>query len=76
MDILIIIAIKTTQSNNNKILSNTQHYYSSSKYVLFSTNKESTHLGGDLIVFVGPGVGHLIDLILPGDGIFEPFVDH
>ena len=29
--------------------------------------------GGDLIVFVGPGVGHLTDLILPGEGIFESF---
>ena len=24
--------------------------------------------GGDLIVFVGPGVGHLTDLVLPGRG--------
>ena len=23
--------------------------------------------GGDLIVFVGPGVGHLNDLVLPGN---------
>ena len=30
-------------------------------------------LGGDLIVFVGPGVGHLTDLVLPGEGIFESF---
>ena len=29
--------------------------------------------GGDLIVFVGPEVGHLIDLVLPGEGIFESF---
>ena len=29
--------------------------------------------GGDLIVFVGPGVGHLTDLALPGEGIFESF---
>ena len=29
--------------------------------------------GGDLIVFVGAGVGHLTDLILPGKGIFESF---
>ena len=29
--------------------------------------------GGDLIVFVVPGVGHLTDLVLPGDGIFESF---
>ena len=28
---------------------------------------------GDLIVFVGPGVGHLTDLVLPGEGIFESF---
>ena len=28
--------------------------------------------GGDLIVFVGPGVGHLTDLVLPGEGIFRP----
>ena len=24
-----------------------------------------------MIVFVGPGVGHLTDLVLPGEGIFE-----
>ena len=29
--------------------------------------------GGDLIVFVGPGVKHLIDLVLPREGIFESF---
>ena len=29
--------------------------------------------GGNLIVFVGPGVGHLTDLVLPGEGIFESF---
>ena len=29
--------------------------------------------GGDLIVFVVPGVGHLTDLVLPGEGIFESF---
>ena len=29
--------------------------------------------GGDLIVFFGPGVGHLTDLVLPGEGIFESF---
>ena len=29
--------------------------------------------GGDLIVFVGPGVGHLTNLVLPGEGIFESF---
>ena len=29
--------------------------------------------GGDLIVLVGPGVGHLTDLVLPGEGIFESF---
>ena len=29
--------------------------------------------GGDLIVFVGPWVGHLTDLVLPGEGIFESF---
>ena len=28
--------------------------------------------GGDLIVFVGPGVGHLTDLVLPGEGILRP----
>ena len=28
---------------------------------------------GDLIVFVGPGVAHLTDLVLPGEGIFESF---
>ena len=30
-------------------------------------------MGGDLIVFVVPGVGHLTDLVLPGEGIFESF---
>ena len=30
-------------------------------------------MGGDMIVFVGPGVGHLTDLVLPGEGIFESF---
>ena len=29
--------------------------------------------GGDLIVFVGPGVGYLTDLALPGEGVFECF---
>ena len=29
--------------------------------------------GGDLIVFVVPGVGYLTDLVLPGEGIFESF---
>ena len=29
--------------------------------------------GGDLIVFVGPWVGYLTDLVLPGEGIFESF---
>ena len=29
--------------------------------------------GGDLIVFVVPGVEHLTDLVLPGEGIFESF---
>ena len=29
--------------------------------------------GGDLFVFVGPGVGHLTDLVLLGEGIFESF---
>ena len=29
--------------------------------------------GGDFIVFVVPGVGHLTDLALPGEGIFESF---
>ena len=29
--------------------------------------------GGDLIVFVGPGVGHFNDLVHPGEGIFESF---
>ena len=30
-------------------------------------------MGWDLIVFVDPGVGHLTDLVLPGEGIFESF---
>ena len=29
--------------------------------------------GGNLIVFVGPGVGHLTDLVFPGESIFESF---
>ena len=29
--------------------------------------------GGDLIVFVGPGIGHLTDHVLPGEGILESF---
>ena len=29
--------------------------------------------GGDLIVFVGPEVAHMTDLVLPGEGIFEFF---
>ena len=29
--------------------------------------------GGDLIVFVDLGVGHLTDRVLPGEGIFESF---
>ena len=29
--------------------------------------------GGDLIVFVGSAVGHLTDLVLPGERIFEFF---
>ena len=31
---------------------------------------------GDLIVFVGPGVGYLTDLALPGEGVFECFFTH
>ena len=34
---------------------------------------ETRAWGGDLIVLVGPGVGHLTDLVLPGEGIFESF---
>ena len=30
--------------------------------------------GGDLIVCVGPGAGHLTDLVLPGEGIFFIFL--
>ena len=29
--------------------------------------------GGDLIDFVGHGVRHLTDLVLPGEGIFKSF---
>ena len=29
--------------------------------------------GGDLIVFVFPGVEHFTDLVLPGERIFESF---
>ena len=32
--------------------------------------------GGDLFVFVGPGVRHLTDLVLLGEGIFESFFAH
>ena len=34
---------------------------------------EAQGIGWDLIVFVGPVVGHLTDLVLPGKGIFESF---
>ena len=38
------------------------------------TNKQPCRAwGGDLIVSVVPGVGHLTDLVLPGEGIFESF---
>ena len=30
--------------------------------------------GGDLIVLVGPRVGHLTDLVLPGEEIFDIFL--
>ena len=30
--------------------------------------REGRAWGGDLIVFVGPGVGHLMDLVRPGEG--------
>ena len=30
--------------------------------------------GGDLIVFVGPGVGHLTGLVLPGEGQILAFL--
>ena len=29
--------------------------------------------GGDLMVFVVPGVGHLTDVVLPGKGMSESF---
>ena len=35
---------------------------------------EGRACGGDLIVFVGPGVGHLLDLVLQGEGIFQSFL--
>ena len=35
--------------------------------------REGRAWGGDLIVFVGPGVGHLMDLVRPGEGISESF---
>ena len=35
--------------------------------------REGREWGGDLIVVVGPGVGHLSDLVLPGEEIFESF---
>ena len=30
--------------------------------------------GEDLIIFVGPGVGYLTDLVLQGEGIFASFL--
>ena len=38
-----------------------------------AVGKQGWAWGGDLIVFVCPGVGHLTDLVLPGEGIFESF---
>ena len=35
--------------------------------------REGRAWGGDLIVFVGPGVGHLMDLVRPGEGILPCF---
>ena len=35
---------------------------------------EGRACGGGLIVFVGPGVGHLLDLVLQGEGIFQSFL--
>ena len=35
--------------------------------------KHHRHYDTFLIVFVGPGVGHLTDLVLPGKGICESF---
>ena len=35
--------------------------------------REGRAWGADLIVVVGPGVGYLSDLVLPGEGIFESF---
>ena len=34
---------------------------------------ERQGMGWGLIVLVGPEVGHLTDLVLPGEGIFESF---
>ena len=34
---------------------------------------EAGHGVGIRLSFVGPGVGHLTDLVLPGEGIFESF---
>ena len=36
-------------------------------------SQEPIKFDGLLIVFVDPGVGHLTDLVLPGEGIFESF---
>ena len=38
-----------------------------------ATGRGGRAWAGDLIVFVGPGVGHLTDFVLPGKGIFESF---
>ena len=40
---------------------------------IMPAGREGRAWGGDLIVVVGPGVGHLSDLVLPGEGIFESF---
>ena len=41
--------------------------------VIVELEKQSMTRNLDLIVFVGPRVGHLTDLVLPGEGIFESF---
>ena len=42
-------------------------------YALINVKPGGRAWGEDLIVFVGPGVGHSTDLVLPGEGIFESF---
>ena len=48
-------------------------YYTNAHINVMPAGAGGRAWGGDLIVFVVPGVGHLTDLVLPGEGIFESF---